>query len=671
MKVKTKLQLVLLFVAAVCILLTGWQAFRYSRTTIESITYARLTSIREMKKKQIESYFRQMHNQSMTLASERTTQEAIDAFSAGLESLRTSHTPEEIRALLRFVATSARLDPVTDSYQKALLSYHSTFSTYAKRFGYRDIFLADAETGDILYSTSGNAEVASSLLRNTSTLAHAFKQAREGGMNDSSYLVDFAAQDAMSPPVAYIAAPVLRANKKIGVLLFELSIRDINALMTSGAKWQDEGLGVTGETYIVGEDFLLRNDSRFAIQDSAAYYQRLERLGTDASTIARIRSKRTTILLQSARTKATLDALQGNTNTCLVKDYQGISALSSYTPLDIPGIHWVILAEMDAREAFASVDALRDRIFVVGILLLLLAFVIGLVFSRMISRPLVALTAATELFGKDGVYQRVPDSSSDEIGLLARTINRMNEGMSENTELLRKEIDERKSAEDELRNSREELRSLSTHLQSVREEERQGVAREIHDELGQALSSLKLDIALMKEELHHAPEEAERRIASMSELCDTTIRSVRRIITQLRPRLLNDLGLTAAVEWQAEEFQERTGIECTLSILPEEITLDDERSTAIFRIFQETLTNVSRHANATSVNVELRLDESGVTLEVCDNGRGIPAQQIHNPKSFGLLGIRERAHYWGGSVAIEGEQGRGTTVSVYIPGDFL
>ena len=132
-------------------------------------------------------------------------------------------------------------------------------------------------------------------------------------------------------------------------------------------------------------------------------------------------------------------------------------------------------------------------------------------------------------------------------------------GMSENTEHLRREINDRIHAEDELRTSREELRSLSTHLQSVREEERQGVAREIHDELGQALSTLKLDLALMKEELYQSPMEAEKRMSSMSGVCDTTIKSVRRIITQLRPRLLDDLGLTAAIEWQAEEFQQRTG----------------------------------------------------------------------------------------------------------------
>ena len=674
MKLKTKLQLVLLLVAALCILLTGWQSFKYSRNTIEAITFAQLTGIRETKKQQIESYFNQIHNNIVTLAGDKTTIEATKEFIRSFRTLHGTLSPEEIRASLTLShsrLTGARRTQ-TDEYAKAYATYHPIFQKYARRFRYSDILLADAETGDIVYSAAGRRDVASSLRNGHSNIARAFEEASIASHGDSSCFVDFAPYDAVdSVPAAFVASPVSDGKKRIGVLLFELSIHDINDVMTSGAKWEEEGLGETGETYIVGADFTMRNDSRFFIQDSAAYFRRLQQVGVHDSTLANIRSRATTILFQQAKTEATIDALLGHTNTRLIDDYRGIPVLSSYTPLAIPGVRWVMLSEIDAHEALAPVAALRERLIFNGLALLLLASVVGVVFARMISHPLVALASATERFGKGDVFHRVPDSSPDEIGLLAQTFNRMTERMGEYTDRLRKEIKDRIHAEDELRTSREELRSLSTHLQSVREEERQGVAREIHDELGQALSSLRLDLALMKEELHQAPAEAEKRISSMSEVCDTTIKSVRRIITQLRPQLLDDLGLTAAIEWQAEEFQHRTGIGCSLNIIPEEITLDAARSTAIFRIFQETLTNIARHSGATAVTVQLRLNDAGVTLSVHDNGKGISEQQIHNSRSFGLLGMRERAHYWGGSVTIKGGLRLGTTVSVFLPGDFM
>jgi signal transduction histidine kinase len=673
-KLKTKLQVALLLVAALCILLTGWQSFKYSRNAIEAITFARLTGIRETKKQQIESYFNQIRNNIATLAGDKTTIEATSQFIRSFRSLRGTRSPEEMRTSLQPLHSPAAgmRRAQTGEYARAYATYHPIFQEYARRFRYSDILLADAESGDVIYSAAGRKDVASSLRNGNSNIARAFAEASIASHRDSSCLVDFAPYDAVdSVPAAFVASPVFDGNRRVGVLLFELSIHDINDVMTSGAKWEEEGLGETGETYIVGADFTMRNDSRFFVQDSTSYFKRLQLVGTHDSTLAQIRTRSTTILFQQAKTEATIDALLGHTNTRLINDYRGIPVLSSYTPLSIPGVRWVMLAEIDAREALAPVSALRERLIFNGLALLLLASIVGVVLARMISHPLVALASATERFGKGDAFHRVPDSSPDEIGLLARTFNRMVENMSEYTDRLRKEINDRIHAEDELRASREELRNLSTHLQSVREEERQGVAREIHDELGQALSSLRLDLALMKEELHQTPMAAEKRISSMSEVCDTTIKAVRRIITQLRPQLLDDLGLTAAIEWQAEEFQHRTGIDYSLQIVPEEIKLDVARSTAIFRIFQETLTNIARHSGATTVTIQLRLNDAGVTLNVHDNGKGISEQQIHNSRSFGLLGIRERAHYWRGTVSIKGGLRQGTNVSVFLPGDFM
>jgi signal transduction histidine kinase len=215
--------------------------------------------------------------------------------------------------------------------------------------------------------------------------------------------------------------------------------------------------------------------------------------------------------------------------------------------------------------------------------------------------------------------------------------------------------------------SHEQFRDLSAYLQAAREEERKSIAREIHDELGQALTTIKLELSLLQEEVLHDAPAATERIHSMKERVDETIHTVKSIITKLRPGLLDDLGLTAAIEWQANDFQKRTGIVCEVPVKPEEMNLNQEISTDMFRIFQETLTNITRHSGATRVIVHLDLKEDTLELKVHDNGSGITTEQINDPKSFGLIGIRERVQYWHGIFTIEGQAGFGTIVTVRIP----
>jgi PAS domain S-box-containing protein len=229
------------------------------------------------------------------------------------------------------------------------------------------------------------------------------------------------------------------------------------------------------------------------------------------------------------------------------------------------------------------------------------------------------------------------------------------------------DINERKRTEEGLKNSHQQLRDLASHLQSVREEERKSIAREIHDELGQALTVLKMDLSWLRNKLTKNETPLVEKTESMSKLIDATVQTMKRISTELRPGLLDDLGITAAIEWQAEEFQNRTGIKCNVNVKPEEIILDEKLSTAIFRVFQETLINVARHANATRVKASLVEKVDKLELKVRDNGKGIAAKHISNPKSFGLIGMRERVHPWGGEFKIEGKPREGTTVRVTIP----
>jgi signal transduction histidine kinase len=201
----------------------------------------------------------------------------------------------------------------------------------------------------------------------------------------------------------------------------------------------------------------------------------------------------------------------------------------------------------------------------------------------------------------------------------------------------------------------------------VRERESTRIAREIHDELGQILTALKMDLSWLNKRLTNGQKALREKTKSMSKLTDMIIRAVQRISTELRPGILDDLGLIPAIEWQAQEFQDRTDIKCEITIDNGEIDLDQDRSTSLFRIFQEALTNVARHANATKIKVSLKERPDKLLLKIEDNGRGITEEQISDPKSFGLIGIRERIYPWGGEVNIKGIWNEGTTVTVILP----
>jgi signal transduction histidine kinase len=224
----------------------------------------------------------------------------------------------------------------------------------------------------------------------------------------------------------------------------------------------------------------------------------------------------------------------------------------------------------------------------------------------------------------------------------------------------------RRRISDEVRESREQLRALSTHLQTLIEQERTRISREIHDELGRELTSLKFDVSWLRDRAAKANNEADReKLTTILKDIDLAIGSVRRIATELRPPVLDALGLTAAIEWQAKDFENRTGIRCILNGLAEDVPLNSDAATTVFRIFQESLTNVARHANASEVRVALERNNGRVSLKIEDNGKGIRAGAIQG--SLGILGMQERVRLIDGELQIKNLDNRGTRVSLEIP----
>lgn len=226
----------------------------------------------------------------------------------------------------------------------------------------------------------------------------------------------------------------------------------------------------------------------------------------------------------------------------------------------------------------------------------------------------------------------------------------------------------RKRAEDENERSRQELRALSAHLERVREDERAAVARELHDELGQSLTALKMDVAWLERRLPAESAGLRAKLGEMNAILDRTLGQTRRLCSDLRPEVLDGLGLAAALEWQAAEFTRRTGIPCAVRAQPgADQPLDPALSLTLFRVAQEGLTNVARHAEARHVHVDLRERDGHVVLTVADDGRGIERGAVLSSGSLGLLGMRERARLVEGVVRITGEPGKGTTLTVTAP----
>jgi len=231
------------------------------------------------------------------------------------------------------------------------------------------------------------------------------------------------------------------------------------------------------------------------------------------------------------------------------------------------------------------------------------------------------------------------------------------------------DITHSKQAEEALRQSQEELRQLAAHQEHAKEEERKRIAQEIHDELGGLLTSIKAYVSVANERAVQAGADADQLLNEAARLADSAIGAVRKVITDLRPSVLDQLGIWAALEWYAGQIQERSGMECICSVsaAAQEIDIDHERSTMLFRVVQEALTNAVRHSAATLIAIDVTSSAGSVSVRVADNGKGIDTERLLNRESWGILGMYERTRHFGGELKITGTPGQGTAVLLHLP----
>jgi signal transduction histidine kinase len=326
----------------------------------------------------------------------------------------------------------------------------------------------------------------------------------------------------------------------------------------------------------------------------------------------------------------------------------GVSRQYGFTT--IPEIGWSVYVGVTTSTVMKPVRQMFIRGILGGIAIVFVLALVVLTLMRHIERPVHDLARAADSVAR-GEYVKVdPGKAPREIAMLASGFNDM--------------VERRLAAEEQLREGERTLKALSERLLVAQEEERGRIARELHDDLGQSLTALKMDIIGLLQTMPDArPSPIAERILRTIE---STVTAVQRISSELRPSVLDDLGLIAAIESEALLFEERTGIECELS-MPAGSPIERGSATAIYRIVQEALTNVARHSNASRVELRLRERADEILLEIRDDGRGITREEIDDPASLGLIGIRERAHLAGGTVELEGVEGRGTIVSLRIP----
>lgn len=628
---KGKIQFSLLFIGVMSVGLISWITFSTVKDTLEILTFERLTSVRENKKRQIENYYENIDKQIKTLSEEN------------------------------IIVSACKANTITTTGD---FQFNNYINKFCKRFNLEEIYIYNTISNKVVYSSSlSNIEIAANIVN--SQIIDISKKAlklKSDVLHSDFYLPI----NSKTKYYFFCAYPIYNGKSIVGVLIFKILNNPINEIMTNNNNWKEAGFGNTGETYIVGEDYKFRNDSRFIIQEPEKYFATINKYNTDKKIIELMKKYSSTVLLQKAKTEAVKDALKGNTNTKIVMDYRNIEVLSSYTKLNIPNLNWVLMAEIDTREAFGTIYSLKEKLIMISLVVLLFSAIIGVIITRIVIYPLNKVRLVVEKFSKGDLLYRDKELIKNEFGLLVSTLYDMGEKILQNTQLLQDEIGERKKIEEELKISEEKLRNLSMHLQSVREEERKVIAREIHDELGQSLNTIKLRLSIIKDDF----EISDNRSNSLNEIIlyiNSTIQSVKKLISQLRPQLLDDLGLVAAIEWHTREFQKNAKIACNLNINPQSIVIQPEKAISIFRIFQETLTNIARHAEASQVEIMLSQKPEHVELVVVDNGKGISKEEIGNSKSFGIIGMRERVNYWKGELIIDNNVNGGTKIIVKIP----
>jgi signal transduction histidine kinase len=681
---------------------TGWLASAGATGALRAATDERLTAIRETRRHALEQYFENLTRHVVALSTSETSALALQDLGQawtdltplaagspehdGLRRFYAETLAPRVSAMLSREALLAtwfppdprvwraqhhaisanpyppgskdlRLDlPGAGRYGEAHARHHPTFHRYQTAFGFYDIFLISAPDGRVLYSVMKEVDLGAVLTaapyKDTGLgRVYARAMARTGTDPEASVVVDDYAPYIASAfaPAAFVAAPVRVAGATVGVLAMQLSIREVDRVMTGARNWRDAGFGNTGQVYVVGADNTLRSDLRAQVEDPAKLLVDLQAAGVRADAIDRIRRDQTTVLnlpvmlppLARPGRAAGVDDTEAGVNLL------GQPVLRSRAAVDIPGLQWTLVAEVNANEALAPVRALQGRLLTAGLFVGVLFFVVGGWMGASVARPVLELARTVARLGAGQRGATVAVRSRDEVGQLADAFNRMSADLERTTV------------------SKAELEVLAGRLISAQEDERRRVARELHDDLVQRLAAMAIEVGRLERQTPGAEQHAglaalKRRLATLSE-------DVHGLSRRLHPATLEEQGLLASIEHECRAFTERGGPPVDLRADGSFDGLPSPVALALFRIVQESLRNASQHARATEVSITVHRASQDVTLDVVDDGAGFDRGQPGWRGGLGLASMEERARLLGGTCDVTSSPGAGTRVRVVLP----
>jgi len=695
---RSRLPLAVLALGLAAVGLTAWESSTGATTALRQATFDRLTGIRESKRRQVEDYFQQLDAHVTALSSDESTVSALESLRTAWDRLHPAPDAASLDGRLRavYAAEVGDGDPASvtawlpDDGRQRLLQrwfivdspyehdnrdqllepagsghygagharYHPTLQRYLSAFGFYDILLVDAGTARVLYSVRKEADLGAALTAApaaTTGLGRAYTRASaltEPGVVIEDYTPYPPSANA---PAAFVAAPIWRAGNRIGVLAIQVSVDDVNHVMTAGRNWGAEGLGATGQTYIAGPDGRLRSDDRFGLEHAGAYLDQLTRAGVARDTVERVRRYRTGVLAAPVSPEAQALLRARASGTALGRDFRGVDVLRSHAPVSIPGLDWFLVAEIEAAEAFAPIAALHRRMWTLGAVVSAAVLLAGWWLSRSMTRPVAMLARRATALGAGDFSTRVPAEGPSETRALATAFNRMVDDLQRST-----------VSREALNAVNEQLHALASRLIEAQEDERRRIAGDLHDDVTQQLASLAMTVSALKQHRTGNDDDWDAVAAAIQRQIAGLSAQLHSLARQLHPAVLDDLGLATALEAECQRSA-MEGASVRVRIDGDVDRLDRPAQLAIYRAVQEAVRNAGRHGQARHVTVTLHVRRHEAVLLVQDDGAGFDRAAPHWRPGVGLAAMHERARALGGSVEIRSASGQGTTVTLTLP----
>ncbi len=655
------------------IAVTGWLASSGATRALEQASYDRLTAVRETRASELERYFAQMRSQVGALASDDSTVNALEQMQSAWgripvaagsdEALRNYYreagapdawfpTETATRVVQNvFLASNPNPRGAKDvlleapallAYGDAHARFHPTFLRYKVAFGYYDVFLISKAGGRVLYTAMKEIDLGVPLDREpyrSSPLATIYRKAvAENAVVMDDYSPYVASGMA---PAAFLAAPVRRAGAVEGVLAVQVAIDEVNEVMDGGRRWDEQGLGASGQVYVVGPDKTLRSDLRHGIENPGAYLEELKQAGLAQDVVERVRRNGTAVLAYP------LQVDLGERGMDLGIDTRGVAVLRSHAPVKIENLGWTIVAEIERREAFQPVAALQRRILAVGAAVALIFFIAAGWLGVSVTGPVLMVASIVRRIGKGERGLRIAVRGEDEVAQLSADVNRMMDDLERTTV------------------SKQELEVLAGRLITAQEDERSRVARELHDDFTQRLAAAAMRAGRI-EKAGGVPEAARAGLVDLKKDIARISDEVHNLSRRLHPAMLDDLGLAAAIEAECRAVFERGGplVELQIDAVGE---VSKDVRLALYRITQETLRNIQKHSGAGEATLRLRRVEQGLELQIQDSGVGFDRTQPGWHPGVGIASMEERTRLLGGRFAMESKKGQGTTLRVWLP----